>query len=235
MGTCGYQPSANDTVEKVVMVDAAKGQAHTLSYFPFHGGRAAAIEIALYTAGVKYEFEGLSYADYLAKKESSKDTAWNNGMPVLTVGGKTFSQSLAMLRYAGKLGGLYPADPLEAMTVDEVMDCVQDIMTKCPQDKDEEVKKAKRQEYAAGKMNSLVETLAARATQAGSGYMVGSSLTVADLCVFFMVKGIRSGNFDHVDAAYTDKWPVLVTCEKKFLEDPKVAAFYAAYPDKKPK
>ena len=94
----------------------------------------------------------MPFGDYQKKKEASDDNAWKNGLPVLTVGGKSYSQSLAMLRYAGKKAGLYPTDDVMALGVDEVMDISQDILTKCPQDPDEEVKKAKRAEYAAGKM-----------------------------------------------------------------------------------
>ena len=63
---------------------------------------------------------------------------------------------------------MYPADDLAALAVDEIMDVCQDILTKCPQDKDEEVKKTKRQEYAAGKMKSLFELLAQRRKPAQS-------------------------------------------------------------------
>ena len=59
------------------------------------------------------------------------------------------------------------------------MDVCQDILTKCPQDKDEEVKKAKRLEYAAGKMKSLFDLLGQRAEESSSGWLSGSDKTVA--------------------------------------------------------
>ena len=65
-----------------------------------------------------------------------------------------------------------------------MMDVCQDILTKCPQEKDEEVKKAKRQEYAAGKMKSLFELVAQRAEESGSGWLCGSDMTIAGLCVW---------------------------------------------------
>jgi hypothetical protein len=68
---------------------------------------------------------------------------------------------------------------LAALAVDEVMDVCQDILTKCPQDKDEEVKKAKRLEYAAGKMKSLFDLLGQRAEESSSGWLCGSDMTVA--------------------------------------------------------
>ena len=129
--------------------------------------------------------------------------------------GKDFTQSLAALRYAGKKSNLYPKDDLEALAVDEVLDIVQDILTKAPQDPDETAKLAKRAEYAAtGKMHSLVSLLNKRAGQDPSPWMVGTDMTVADLCVYFgLMKMIRDGDFDGVPTNYVDSWPALLAVE----------------------
>lgn len=37
-------------------------------------------------------------------------------------------QSEAMLRYAGRLAGLYPSDPVQAMEVDEVLNALEDMI-----------------------------------------------------------------------------------------------------------
>jgi glutathione S-transferase len=42
---------------------------------------------------------------------------------------KTIPQSAAILRYVGKLTGLYPSDPVEAMEVDVVMDAFEDAQS----------------------------------------------------------------------------------------------------------
>ena len=42
---------------------------------------------------------------------------------------------------------MYPKDERAALLCDEVMDLCQDILTKAPQDADEELKKANRQAY----------------------------------------------------------------------------------------
>jgi hypothetical protein len=39
---------------------------------------------------------------------------------------KILDQSNAIMRYVGKLGGLYPSDPIEAMEVDTVIDTVEE-------------------------------------------------------------------------------------------------------------
>ena len=40
----------------------------------------------------------------------------------------TVPQSMAILRYVGVLGGLYPQDPLDALAVDSMCDCVGDAL-----------------------------------------------------------------------------------------------------------
>ena len=53
-------------------------------------------------------------------------------MPVLeledeaTGAKKIVAQSNAILRYVGKLGGLYPSDPVEALEVDMVIDTIEE-------------------------------------------------------------------------------------------------------------
>jgi len=164
------------------------------------------------------------------KKGSTEDYVWKNGLPVLVVDGKAYTQSLAQLRYAGKLSKLYPEDPVAAMAVDEVLDISQDILTKCPQDTDEEIKKAKRLEYAEGTMKSRMSLLAQRVEESGSGFMVGSDFTIADVCAYFLLAMIRDGSFDHVPGTYTDAWPKLAALEKKVPEHPLVKAYYEKYP-----
>ena len=38
------------------------------------------------------------------------------------------SQSTAILRFAGKLSGLYPEDPVRALKVDEILDSLVDLI-----------------------------------------------------------------------------------------------------------
>eukprot|EP00904_Undaria_pinnatifida_P011749 jgi/Undpi1/7704/HiC_scaffold_23.g10177.m1 len=43
------------------------------------------------------------------------------------MGGNDYTQSTALLRYAGKLGGMYPEDPLEGLQVDEIVMMLEDV------------------------------------------------------------------------------------------------------------
>jgi hypothetical protein len=51
-------------------------------------------------------------------------------VPLLTVNGETVAQSAAILRYAGKLSGLYPLNYIEAAKCDAVLDSIADMNTK---------------------------------------------------------------------------------------------------------
>ncbi|CAM9781330.1 unnamed protein product [Ectocarpus sp. 12 AP-2014] len=48
-------------------------------------------------------------------------------MPVLEVDGAVIPQSMAILRYVGKMGNLYPTDPIQAAFADSATDAVSDI------------------------------------------------------------------------------------------------------------
>lgn len=183
----------------------------TLYYFGIEGSRGGAIRAALVHGGVEFEDKFVTWDEYVALRDAG---TLPPGLPCIEVDGKKISQSLAILRFAGKKSGLYPTDGVDAMMVDEAMDICQDIMTKCPQDPDPEVKKAKREEFAAGKMKDFFGLIDKQVTGNGGSFVLGSEISIADLVVYYIIALIRSGSFDHVDAAYTDAWPALCALEK---------------------
>ena len=135
-------------------------------------------------------------------------------MPILVLpDGREYTQSLAQLRYAGRLAKLYPEDPAAGLAVDELLDIGADCLTKCPQDPDPEVKKAKRAEYAAGRMKAYFELLNDRIGRTSGALFFDGGATIADLSIYYLLEMVRTGNFDYVDAAYTDQWPALAKFE----------------------
>ena len=193
-------------------------------------GRGEAVRIAMFASGIKHTDKFLLFSEYQEVKSTSQDWAWKNGLPVLGVDGKEFTQSLAQLRYAGKKAGLYPTADVDALAVDEILDITQDILTRSPSDSDENVKLKKRAEYAApgGKMHSLVSLLEQRATETDSPWMVGQEMSVADLAVYFSVlKMLRDGDFDGVLADYVVAFPNWAALEKALPEHDVIKAWYA--------
>jgi len=230
---CGVALAAGAAAPGAETCKAGACGEHVLTYFPspraIPAGRGEAVRIALHAAGIETTSKFLIYSEYQELKANTNDHAWKNGLPILSVAGKDFTQSLAALRYAGKKSNLYPTDHLEALAVDEILDIVQDILTKAPQDPDEAAKLTKRAEYATtGKMHSLVSLLNKRAEQDPSTpWMVGSDLTVADLCLYFgLFKMLRDGDFDGVAKGYIDSWPALAALEAAVPNHPVFTGFY---------
>eukprot|EP00238_Polyblepharides_amylifera_P006345 CAMPEP_0196581462 /NCGR_PEP_ID=MMETSP1081-20130531/33976_1 /TAXON_ID=36882 /ORGANISM="Pyramimonas amylifera, Strain CCMP720" /LENGTH=206 /DNA_ID=CAMNT_0041901699 /DNA_START=110 /DNA_END=730 /DNA_ORIENTATION=- len=183
------------------------------TYFGMEGGRGGACRAALMHAGIDFEDEKITWAGYQAKV--AEGTMQPVGLPVLTLdNGIVVTQSAAILRYAGKKSDLYPTDADLALSVDEIIDILADLMSKCPQDADAEVKKTKREEYAAGRMKTYFELLNTKATNSEGEFLTGSSMSIADLVFFYTVAMIRDGMFDYVDKSYVDTWPKLVAVEK---------------------
>ena len=94
-----------------------------VSYFDATG-RAEAIRLTLAIGG-NTTFEDDRFAGS-AWPELKPTTRW--GMtPEATVAGRTYGQSHAILRYAGKTAGLYPSDALAALAVDEMLGVLEDM------------------------------------------------------------------------------------------------------------
>jgi len=109
------------------------------------------------------------------------------------------------------------------------MDVCQDALTKCPQDADEAVKKAKRQEYAAGKLKSYMDTLSGLLESSGGPFFTGKELTLADLVAkYYLIDMIRTGDFDHVAPEYVDAWPLLLAHNAAVSEHSLVKAYAAS-------
>jgi len=90
---------------------------YKLTYFDFDGGRAEPIRIAFHAAGVEFEDERISFADFGKMRGNTRF----NSVPVLEIDGTAITQSNAMCRYVGKMAGLYPEDDLQALYCDEAL------------------------------------------------------------------------------------------------------------------
>ena len=184
----------------------------TLKYFAFPG-RGLPPRVALFAAFGKdgWKDEHIAYEDF---KGNKADTAIYplGQMPVLVLpSGESVTQNGPIARWAAKQGGLYPDDALGGLAVEEVMDVVNDVLAKTPQDKDPETKKRMREEYAAkgGFLHTTMSFLERKVVAKGGPFLLGPQLTVADISVHMLVKMIADGDFDHVPAAYVDGFPAV--------------------------
>ncbi len=178
----------------------------TLTYFPFPG-RAASILDAFAIGRIAYERENVAFDAWPALKEGGT-LPWG-GLPLLKVGGAapmTLCQSDAILRYVGRLAGLYPADPMAALRVDQVLDCVTEMMTPMSdsiREQDVERRMAMRAQMAEVQLPRdfarLERLLEANVAAGGSaGHFVGDGLTIADLKVLHSVNKLTDGSLDGI-------------------------------------
>jgi len=146
------------------------------------------------------------FVDKIVKPEDLAEMKLTPGdLPVVQVGDLTINQSTDIIRYASKLAGLYPEDPLEALQVDSVlsnmMQIFEDTVIKAVYsklDKDTVIKTTKEFiDKKEGKLGMFLEKLDLQIGVGSSGYLFEFGLTGADLQLFqaicFLSMGILGG------------------------------------------
>ncbi|CAB1102530.1 unnamed protein product [Ectocarpus sp. CCAP 1310/34] len=182
-------------------------------------GRGEATGVALAYGGKDFVDNTMGFSEHGACKWAGK------GLPVLEMDDAEYFQSTALLRYAGKMGGLYPDDALAALEVDEIVMIAEDVLTnmfKCMGQTDDTVAKG----VLEGKIKTLVEMLVAKlATNQSSKFFVGNSPTIANLQVHAVIKNFEA-NFltDLPTTLIADTAPTVMEMEVALLQDPKEKA-----------
>ncbi len=198
-----------------------------LTYFDFNGGRGEPIRIAFHAAGVEFEDHRISFEEFTKTRGDMRFTC----SPELEVDGVIVTQSNSMLRYVGKMAGLYPEDSLQALYCDEPMDAVEDLLHQVVQSfglEGDELKAA-REKLVDGWITVFVKGLAEILERGGAEYFADNRLTVADLKVYMQIRSLRAGTLDHVPTDLVDKLaPGLVQHEERVGNDPIVTAYSAA-------
>jgi glutathione S-transferase len=118
------------------------------------------------------------------------------------------------LRYAGKIGKLYPEDAMQAMKVDEIIGLQEDLSAKLgvtiyvgmrpetygyPKDWPEEEKKATQKKLREamcvedGDLCKMLGMFEGKLAKMGTGFFVGDSPTIADCAFLPVCRQLRSG------------------------------------------
>ncbi|MBK7002043.1 MAG: glutathione S-transferase family protein [Rhodoferax sp.] len=199
-----------------------------LSYFDFHGGRAEPIRLALAIGGIAFEDHRFSFHEF---SEVRKTVPFGQ-VPVLHVDGVQVTQSDAILRYVGKLAGLYPTDTYQALLCDEVAYVVEEAGVKLGPSfsmKGDELKAA-RIALVNESMPKYLGWLQKQLMARGGEYFADNRLTVADLKVFVDVHGLNSGRLDHVPTDLVERIaPALNAHMQRIAQNPAVVAYYAKF------
>jgi glutathione S-transferase len=151
---------------------------------------------------------------------------------VLQVDGVQVTQCDAITRYAGKLAGLYPADPFQALLCDEVMYVVEEAGVKMGPSyrMTGEAQKAARLELVNGSIPVYLRWLQSQLLAHGGEFFADGRLTIADLKVFVDVRGLNSGRLDHIPTDLVEKVaPLLNTHMQRIAQTPAVAQYYSKF------
>lgn len=198
----------------------------TLTYFDFNGGRAEPARLALCIGGIAFEDKRFAFPEFA---EVRKTTPFGQ-VPTLHVDGVQITQSDAITRYAGKLAGLYPTDAYQALLCDEVLGAVEDITIKLAATfgLTGDALKDARTAFVAGPLGVYLRWLQSQLQARGGEYFADQRLTVADLKVFGYVRGLNSGNLDHVPTDVVETLaPLLNAHMLRVAETPAIAQYYA--------
>eukprot|EP01059_Diplonema_ambulator_P008159 TRINITY_DN1769_c0_g1_i2.p2 TRINITY_DN1769_c0_g1~~TRINITY_DN1769_c0_g1_i2.p2 ORF type:complete len:219 (+),score=104.88 TRINITY_DN1769_c0_g1_i2:55-711(+) len=194
-------------------------------------GRIEPARLALGCSGVEHKNEVISVEEWGAMKE----TVAPSQLPLLYVDGECVTQSMAMLRYVGKVccvGGqpLYPADPLLALKVDEFMDMVGEVFAPIIATfvlEKEEAAAARGRLFAEGgevaKWIQLTDNILGKSA---SGYAVGDTLTLADLVAFTWLQQFKTGWLEGIPNECLDSYKHLAAHAEKIANVPEVRAYY---------
>jgi glutathione S-transferase len=199
-----------------------------LSYFDFHGGRAEPARLAFVVGGVAFEDHRFTFPEFA---EVRKATPFGQ-VPVLSVDGVQVTQCDAITRYAGKLAGLYPTDPYQALLCDEVMYVVEEASVNLGPTfrMTGEEQKAARLALVNGSMPVYLAWLQKQLLAHGGEYFADNRLTVADLKVFVDVRGLNSGRLDHVPADLVEQVaPALNAHMQRIAQTPAIKTYYAKF------
>jgi len=197
-----------------------------LTYFNHSNGRGEVARLAMAVAELPFEDQRIAMADWPALKTEMPFGA----VPVLEAEGGVISQSNTINRLVGRLTQLYPSDPWQAALCDEVMDAVEDILSKIVTTffiADDEEKKKARESLVNGLIPVYLTRLQSYLEQRGGEYFADNRLTVADLKVFVFLRSLSSGSIEHIPANLIgSKAPLLAQQLEQLSRHPKILTYY---------
>jgi glutathione S-transferase len=194
----------------------------SLLYFPI-GGRAEAIRLTAAAGGIAFTNKVLTFPEFMEVKHD-KELIPLGQVPVLHIekDGKTrtVTQSLAILRYFGKIGGLYPSDEILALDVDSLLALLEDLLktliltvggavsalvSDTEWTGEEKIKIRKRWiEKSLPKFLGFIEDTL---KSSKSGWLVGDSVTIADINLYTDLTWVSSGILDGIPTTVLDEYP----------------------------
>jgi prostaglandin-H2 D-isomerase / glutathione transferase len=199
-----------------------------LTYIDVHRGRAEPARLAMHIGGIAFEDYRFAYPQF---PEVRKTTPFGQ-VPVLEVDGVMVTQSDAILRYVGKLAGLYPTDPYQALMCDEVMNVLEDAAVKMGPTyrMSGDALKEARLALVNGSIPVYLKWLEKQLEAHGGEYFADNRLTIADLKAFVDIRTLSSGWLDHIPTDLVQEVaPKLQAYAQRIGELPAIVEYYAKF------
>jgi len=222
--------------------EKSESASFTIEYFGM-GGRAAPLRAAAFMGGVSYKDRFVTGPEH-GKIKGMGLRRWS-GIPEVTLHDKDgndvakIGQSNCCLKLIGQMAGFYPENVVLRALVDEILAATEDVMGMLAPSfpvKDAEKKKAMRLElmkedkfpYWFQKFENRFTENEARGSK--SGYIVGDTMTVADLKLYYSISFLTSGRVDHIDGDVLLKAvPKVTAFTAKMKDDENIKKFEAAF------
>jgi glutathione S-transferase len=182
-------------------------------------------------AGVEYEDHRLEWNDWPKINKESLELPFGQ-LPVLSIDGVNYSQSLCLERYLAEKFGFAGKTDLDKLRADMIAHCVEDVVLAVDaylSEKDPILKANIEKKFKGKKMHPYLINFERMIKEncGGDGYAVGDSLTRADLS---LVQLVRNYLPFLEPSDYVDGYPKLYALVKRVEEDPKIAAWYKKRP-----
>mmetsp|Transcript_128798 Transcript_128798/g.287044 ORF Transcript_128798/g.287044 Transcript_128798/m.287044 type:complete len:241 (+) Transcript_128798:62-784(+) len=212
-----------------------------LTYFKVRG-RAELTRIVFAAGDITYEDERVSMEEQKSRKAAGLLPFGQ--FPTLTVNGRIFAQSYSIAKYAAKLAGLAPADPLLALEVESIVDATDDVRTKFVPIRYMPITPNERLGKYGDFFQTILPPLLANFEKllgpATHGLFVGESLTLADLAVLNMCDWLTRPSCEvqcaseaHVEMGATclEPFPLLRAHRERVAALPRIAAWLMKRPE----
>ena len=196
-----------------------------LTYFDAPVSRGEECRLALHLAGIDFEDNRISQAEWPALKEQTPYGA----VPVLDLPGHPpLAQSNSILVLIGRRHGLHPSDDFEAARHEAMMQHVEELRHNVGPTirMGDAEKKAAREALVAGFLPAWGRAAERNLTSAAP-FFAGATLHVVDLKLHMAVRWLAGGKVDHIPASIFAACPKLIGVHDAVRDDARVKAWYS--------
>lgn len=193
-------------------------------------GGAEETRLALAIGGIAFEDDRVPLQAWATLKPKTP----LGSLPVATIQGRKIVQSKAILRYVGKLTGLYPDEPFQALLVDQVVDTVLDfhhtLFTYMGGDQ-ERLRAARNRAMTEdakrywGGCERMLEDISD-----DGPYVLGEQLSIADLAIANMYLILRVGFLDFLSPKGLNGYPRMLKVFQSVMQIPEVVEWQKKKP-----